>query len=808
MRHLLALLCFLIALPLHAQGIFIFGHDGLHPSEPSERLIEKLALELRPLHPQLALAGQGGGLSGELPPKGSWQTAGVPSALGPSFRRSDLTAVVIAPSAAEAAEGINPTARLIDWIGAQSPAARVILTDPTPDQTLTEAIRTRFPQREITYVAAPPSEGIAGLTASLVQALDPAPSSVLKLQQVEAGRLPTSLATPSVADPALAAGLAHLVDWDVAQPFIDIMKTARPWVGHKSGQWGGMEFADLKAAGALSPEGWPLHLPQGIVAIEAMLLADLPPSTPYLAGRYVMTWAGEGQIDLTGGAKNIQREGKSLRFDLSPVTGGAGIKISRVDTADPIRDIKVIREDRLPLYQLGARFNPEWLAVVRDLRMVRFMDWMQTNHSPQQHWEDRPTPSDFSYQSRGAPLEVMIELANLIGADPWFTLPHGADDDYVRQFATMVERDLSPKLRVHAEWSNEVWNFIFGQSHWSMEQAKALWNREGDAWMQYAGLRAAEVADIWAEVFQKTPHRLERVIGVHTGWKGLEQPLLHAPLVTAMGRPEPWKSFDSYAITGYFGDELYDESRRTELRKMILEGDPKTDLTAAIKANSLKLFTDENLPYHAKVAKDLGLKLIMYEGGTHLVAHGPDTEDEALTEALITYNYSPEMAALYGSALNAWAVHGQGPFNAFVEVSRPSRWGSWGAKRDLADDNPRWQMLEIWNRETGAPWESREAGTFDAALWRSGTEGDERIEMRKAPRDILLAGGGNDTIKAYVGQRIDGGSGRDRVELTGRASEWDREDQDGLIILKSQEGKVYLLNIEEAAFSDGSWMAL
>jgi hypothetical protein len=33
------------------------------------------------------------------------------------------------------------------------------------------------------------------------------------------------------------------------------------------------------------------------------------------------------------------------------------------------------------------------------------------------------------------------------------------------------------------------------------------------------------------------------------------------------------------------------------------------------------------------------------------------------------------------------------PFNAFVDVAAPSRWGSWGALRHLTDDNPRWQVL-------------------------------------------------------------------------------------------------------------------
>jgi hypothetical protein len=35
-------------------------------------------------------------------------------------------------------------------------------------------------------------------------------------------------------------------------------------------------------------------------------------------------------------------------------------------------------------------------------------------------------------------VEVMVKLANLVGASPWFAMPHTADDDYHRKFAAQV----------------------------------------------------------------------------------------------------------------------------------------------------------------------------------------------------------------------------------------------------------------------------------------------------------------------------------------------------------------------------------
>jgi hypothetical protein len=40
-----------------------------------------------------------------------------------------------------------------------------------------------------------------------------------------------------------------------------------------------------------------------------------------------------------------------------------------------------------------------------------------------------------------------------------------------------------------------------------------------------------------------------------------------------------------------------------------------------------------------------------------------------------------------------WAALSDAPFTAFNDVESPSRWGSWGLLRHLADDNPRWRAL-------------------------------------------------------------------------------------------------------------------
>lgn len=53
-------------------------------------------------------------------------------------------------------------------------------------------------------------------------------------------------------------------------------------------------------------------------------------------------------------------------------------------------------------------------------------------------------------------MEAMLDLANRLDADPWFCIPHLADDDFVRRFAELVKQRLEPERSVYVEYSNEV----------------------------------------------------------------------------------------------------------------------------------------------------------------------------------------------------------------------------------------------------------------------------------------------------------------------------------------------------------------
>jgi len=129
---------------------------------------------------------------------------------------------------------------------------------------------------------------------------------------------PPLAAFPPVTNPNLALGLSSVTDWSVQQPFLDLMKTARPWVGHLPGQWGGWEHDQLAAGGYLDAEGWPKALPPEVTGLSTLILTDLPPEAAGVAGRYLLTWEGDGALRVKGGQRWSARRRAASSLTIPP----------------------------------------------------------------------------------------------------------------------------------------------------------------------------------------------------------------------------------------------------------------------------------------------------------------------------------------------------------------------------------------------------------------------------------------------------------------------------------------------------------
>ena len=56
-------------------------------------------------------------------------------------------------------------------------------------------------------------------------------------------------------------------------------------------------------------------------------------------------------------------------------------------TGDYIRDMHVVQQSLLPLYQAGLTFNPAFVSKIDDFSTLRYMNWMNTNESIRPKWQ-------------------------------------------------------------------------------------------------------------------------------------------------------------------------------------------------------------------------------------------------------------------------------------------------------------------------------------------------------------------------------------------------------------------------------------
>lgn len=101
------------------------------------------------------------------------------------------------------------------------------------------------------------------------------------------------------------------------------------------------------------------------------------------------------------------------------------------------------------------------------------------------------------------PIEVQVSLANTTNKHLWATIPPQADDAYVSTWAAYIRDNLASGRELCAEYSNEIWNFVFPQTHWSYQRGLALGFPSGDNryFHGWYGLRVrqvmASITSVW-----------------------------------------------------------------------------------------------------------------------------------------------------------------------------------------------------------------------------------------------------------------------------------------------------------------------
>ena len=509
----------------------------------------------------------------------------------------------------------------------------------------------------------------------------------------------------------LATNLEVLADYSEEWTFVDAFRSSRPWVSGSSVEWDDGRALNTDA------NGWVASLEAGQVARTAVLGSI----HPYPAGNYIVLYDGQGTLEYGAAAilDSVQsRPGRHV-LQMDPAKRGILISLTATTPGNPIRNIRVIMPGGtcagdpfryakdasscagagyFMSFEANYRtivFHPRFLERVRTYRALRFMDWGRTNGSTQAVWSGRPKLSDAHWTTdKGVPVEVMVDLANRIGAHAWFTLPHLADDNYVTQYAMLVKQKLRPDLKAYVEYSNEVWNGFFDQAAYAQKQGLALGLAADPfkAQLFFYSKRSVQIFDIWSNQMGD-PARLVRVMAAQATnpWTSVQ----------VLDFQNAKQKTDTLAVAPYFGGYLGTLKEQGRVQAMSLN-----QLFAELDKVALPQAFDFMLGQKS-VANSRSIALIAYEGGQHLAGQRGVENDAAINKLFDDANRDPRMGDLYKKYLDGWKASGGTLMAHYVHCGGYSKWGRWGALEYLEqprNDSPKFNALQNYIEQNPAWW--------------------------------------------------------------------------------------------------------
>ncbi|MEY4581363.1 MAG: hypothetical protein RL701_6066 [Pseudomonadota bacterium] len=487
----------------------------------------------------------------------------------------------------------------------------------------------------------------------------------------------------------LGVNLSAVNYYATALPFVDVMKMADPFLSTHAPSAAVQPVWDTELADKIARDenGYPLEAPTNVPGAAAPQILRASTAATLYGGHYVVLYDGDGELEFPASPATVSsRAPGRVELDvLADPQRTLFVAIVRSNRLDHVRNIRVL----LPGYERSyARepFHPTFLSRLAGVGALRFMDWGATNNHALARWSERTLPQMQQGGARGVAYEYMIDLANRVGADPWFCIPHRADDTYVTELAKLIKSKLDPKRRFYIEYSNELWNGIFEQAAWAKEQGcRAGLNKHG----QYAGSCADDGARHWAgvkwnarrsgeifrsfdAVFAETPTRFTRVLAGQAQNEHLNAVLL-ASFADAAINPAQNRA-DVLAIAPYVGGSLASEiTEHAEAASMTVP--------ALIERLDKLVASEVSEPTRANraLAQKHGLRLIAYEAGQHLVAYGAASQNQAFVDKLIAANRDTRMRSVYMHMLDAWYANSdQGLLMLFNYIETPNKYGVWG----------------------------------------------------------------------------------------------------------------------------------
>jgi hypothetical protein len=418
------------------------------------------------------------------------------------------------------------------------------------------------------------------------------------------------------------------------------------------------------------------------------------------SGRYTISFSGPSSTWVsfskgTGTLKKQSSSGSTQNWTLDvPSTSATELTLKFTGTSGQVKNLHVMQ----PGTSVGTTWSPKYVDHLRKLHptTLRMMDIVKANYNATKYWSERPKDTDATYARAGVRWESLIDLCNTLGSNLWVTIPVGATDDYVKQFASLIKTRLSSNLKVYVELANEVWSSATYAGKTNTAAAKAEVAANSKSNLKYDGTtdpvkwaerryarRMMEISNlfksVWTTTFNGTSaqsnpinSRVRVILGGQAGVLSRFDDML-GYINKFYGAPKNY--FYGTGLAWYFTLNKYADKYNppTNLTKtQVLEG---MDL-------SVKNYESGWFRKPAQQAAAWGMKLEAYELGV-------DTMGSKNISAKAAASMDPKMSSLMQRFVNAFVSQGGDSAQWFQLGANTynSTSGTWAITNDLNNLN-------------------------------------------------------------------------------------------------------------------------
>lgn len=453
----------------------------------------------------------------------------------------------------------------------------------------------------------------------------------------------------------LGAGLDGINDYSSSRWFVDVMKHARVF--------GQADAAYTKYTGTFNTT---TYYPNQSFALIVILSVD-PTHEAYMFGTYKLSFKGQATVSSSSSAATVTNQVYNSGTD---ITTADVVFVSGADNNVWLKFTNPVNMNQLRMISPGySTSNPpllrtEMVKIVKPFNQLRFMDWLSTNNNPAVNWADRHLPSLPGQINRnkngvGSSWEDVCQFANELNKEIWINIPMNADNNYITQCATLLKNNLNPNIKVYVEFSNEVWNFGFGQFFDNTNAAVAEVNAGGstlnndgttnqNTWAKRRVVKKIyEISNIFKSVWGASAINTSIrcvVAGQLTYSLGGELDWFNK----TYGAPKNF--FWAIANAPYWNDKPLDDNNLSATSSQLL---------TELENSKNELFDNRAMDYAAAIATYYGLEFMGYEGG-------PDTFGPNNQVAKANLNFDPRMKTISTDFLTRWYQNGGKQYNWFV----------------------------------------------------------------------------------------------------------------------------------------------